>query len=297
MKTATNIVRPTELVPMSPAIDGDESLVFFKGYMSERYTETADSNLWVRQIRAAGWRGAIWQLQWDSGRSGEILRKIGFTMLVRLGMKLVKRRLLLPLPPIGVYELNEIRRHWATVSQRADVVDASAILDLVRHEMKSGKVTLLGHSLGAKIVFNMLCRGRRDGFVFKDAIFMGGALPRRSEVWIDAVDSVERTLLNVHHKGDWVLRYLYRFGEMTRFSPCGLKPIGLEHEKIRNVEVSEWLPRSFSSHVRYPEVIEHTAGKELWRETASVIYLPATMPSMAEREEVATRPRGEGRVR
>jgi hypothetical protein len=67
-------------------------------------------------------------------------------------------------------------------------------------------------------------------------------------------------LVNVHNRKDYVLKFLYKIAQIIPRSPCGLKPIKLDHPKIVNVDATDQLGRSLGSHWEHLEVLSGTVG-------------------------------------
>ncbi|MEX2016271.1 MAG: DUF726 domain-containing protein, partial [Candidatus Hydrogenedentales bacterium] len=184
-----------------------------------------------------------------------------------------KRKMFLPLPPLFIHEVRQLHRHWQDIRRRADSVDSVAALNLIRAACPHGRVTLVGHSLGAKVVLNLLNTANHRNYRFGDVALLAAAHSRRDPELIRLAESLWGRMVNVYHPNDWVLKVLYKVGEFTRFSPCGLKPVTFEHPRIVNLSGEPWLRATFRSHVLFPEVLPQTVGRELWGYTG-----PAEQP-------------------
>lgn len=113
------------------------------------------------------------------------------------------------------------------------------------------KITLMGHSLGARVIFNTLLL---DTNTKVDSIFLlGGAVNNSAVNWSDVAHSVSNNIINFYSKNDSVLKNLYQ--------PSMLDiPIGLsEIEIIKTKELKELLIKNFdvtnkiSGHTVYKE--------------------------------------------
>ncbi len=281
----TALARPVELIQLEGPREGRAKLALVKGYLSLSSSEAKDNAAWVRAIRRAGWRGAIYQLRWESGRAREILRNIGLSLLLRMGLKFAARRVFLPLPPFGIFELNEIRRHWRAARDRASTADTAAMSELLNHESEAGHWTLVGHSLGARVVFNMLKRSELETNSVDNAVLLGGTMSCSDADWAAAARGVRGSIVNVYHPGDRILNWLYRATEFNRISPCGVGPVLCEHLRIVNVDASERLPPSFRSHMQYHETLDTTVGPRLW-----TLPAPRLLPLFEDKPAVDTTP-------
>lgn len=274
---------PIRLIPIEEGQPGAGKLALVKGYLSLSPSEARENAVWAECIRASGWKGAIYQLRWESGHTHELIRSIGLSLLIRMGLKLAARRILLPLPPLGVYELSEIRRHWLNARRRAESADTASIVRVLADEAPAAEWTLLGHSLGARIVYNVLARHLHEHAPFRSAVLLGATVPHNDPLWATAANAVDNEILNVHHAGDRILNWLFRATELNRINPCGVRPVAVEHFRIRNIDASPWLTRSFRSHMRYHEVLHQTVGPHLWTTPA-----PRELPLIEPEQETPT---------
>lgn len=100
--------------------------------------------------------------------------------------------------------------------------------------------------------------------VLKDAVFLGGAVPR-DKAWGSKTSSLTGRIINVYNSKDSKLSKEYKVGELGRNSPCGLKPIKDQHYKIINVDATSLIGTSSHSDKHYLRVLRETAGRQLWR--------------------------------
>lgn len=283
MNRIPNAPQRAQLIPIEEGAAGAGRLAIVKGYLSMNTSEARENAVWAHCLREAGWKGAIYQLRWESGETRELIRSIGLSLLLRMGLKLAARRVLLPLPPLGLYELSEIRRHWTAARDRAEHADVIGMIDVLHSEGPLREWTVLGHSLGGRIVYNVMSR-LSDADPLKAAVLVGATVPQNDPAWPHAAVGVADEILNVYHPGDRVLNWLYRATELNRVQPCGVMPVAIKHLRIRNVDASRWLKRSFRSHMRYHEILHETVGPYLWAQPAP-IPLPPPKPKDEEEPE------------
>lgn len=194
-----------------------------------------DFTRWVRGIRRAGWCGDIHHLWWDSSRPWRLKD--------------------------GLF--------WKKLKERARRVGEEWSRNLLA-TVAADEVTLMGFSLGARVVYEALV-ARQDGDIpVRDAVLVGGAIdrdhkpPRRD--WLRAADSVEHRLLTVGNMKDGTLRERYRRRNTILWkgtSPVGRKPIDVSHPHIRHFDATSSI--GSTSHTAYAEHLHETPLAGWWR--------------------------------
>jgi hypothetical protein len=116
---------------------------------------------------------------------------------------------------------------WSVALAKADKA-ALALADvLASREWAAGRpVTLLGYSMGARVVFGALRELARRGCrgVVECAVLIGAPVPTSAPEWAEARSAVAGRLVNVYSANDLVLGVLYRAGHLA--APAGLRPVG-----------------------------------------------------------------------
>ena len=172
-----------------------EITIFIHGYKAVKSaTELAALRL---QILAAKPSGTVYLLFWKSGRWGElksllfpysIFGSTGAGMAVSLTAHSV--------------------RSYIKYRDRADSIGLNHMAKKISRLPNASKypVTLVGHSLGARLIMRFL--SRYSGKSIKQAILMGAALPRTDVSWARASHVVRGNIHNLFSASDKVLRYL-----------------------------------------------------------------------------------------
>ena len=211
----------------------DRTLVFVNGYTSQNDLPDDEGFAeWITMIRDAGWRGSIRHLWWDASCTASVLKPFNFS---------------------------KVRRRAVRVGQNY----APALL----RKLYEPKITLLGYSLGARIVFETLISiaGTDLAKRLQDAIFLGGALRRDDHHdWPAAADVLRGRLVNVYNGRDSML-YLWKLSHGRNHNPCGRKPIEAAHPQIVNVPVPTHVRKSRNNHKKYRNVLPQTVGALLWQ--------------------------------
>lgn len=217
-----------QLVPLLPTLGPDHALILIQGYMSEHDTVDEEGK-WATALREAGWTGAIYHLWWDASSIEGALWS-------------------------GPLIVN----HFGKVKSRAKRVGRDHLLGLLALDVQESSVSLLGFSMGARIVYYGLLEARHHNLDIIDAYLMSGALRRdSSKKWHKAVEGCQGLLINVHNKSDDVLTRLYKpiaWGQ----NPCGRKPIKYSHPRIVNID-ARYVVNS-SSHWRCRRYLDELIG-------------------------------------
>ena len=140
---------------------------------------------------------------------------------------------------------DSIDNPWSMAMERAEAAGkelAEALLDGV-HGGRSRPVTLVGYSLGARVVHSCLQhlaaapnrpRGAGSGLV-THAVLAGAAVPRDIAEWRCSRSVVSGRLINAYNAKDWVLRFLFRY-QSWEMRVAGLAPV--YGAGIENVDVA-----------------------------------------------------------
>lgn len=119
---------------------------------------------------------------------------------------------------------------------------------LVQRHLGVRPITLIGFSLGSRVIFYALlelAKQKAYGIV-QDVFILGSTVTASTKTWIEARSVVSGRFVNGFCKNDWVLNYLFRATSGGLNSVAGLRAIenvpGLE-----NVDVTD----KISGHMSY----------------------------------------------
>ncbi|EJU02650.1 DUF726-domain-containing protein [Dacryopinax primogenitus] len=188
----------------------------------------------------------------------EVLTQVGQTVLQATVMTGLMSALTWPLILTKLGYL--IDNPWSNALDRS--VAAGLILADVLRKRALGvrPVTLIGFSLGARVIFYALvelAKQRAYGIV-QDVVMLGGAITASTKTW-HAVRSVTAgRLINGYARNDWVLNYLFRASVGGLYTVAGLRPIE-DVPGIENVDVTDKIAGHASYRVYMP-VILHQLG-------------------------------------
>lgn len=212
-------------------------LIFVSGFHTSDY-RPEKLGQWVRAFRGAGWRGSVHWLWWDSCCTHERFAALWDAL------------------------------EWAKANRMADRA-GRMLPQLLQGFGGSGGITLLGHSLGAKLIFTGLLSLDADhGLPLEDAVFLAGAVHAdREEDWATAASRLSGTLVNVVNERDGALGTRYYVGELLRLSPGkAAGRTGVEPEaapgRLVNLDVTDLLDTDSHTAV-YRTRLDEILGR-LW---------------------------------
>ncbi|KAK1606897.1 hypothetical protein QYE76_030570 [Lolium multiflorum] len=128
---------------------------------------------------------------------------------------------------------------WSIAIDRTDKVGKMLADVLLKGLQGSRPVTLIGFSLGARVVFKCLeelaLSGNNEGIVER-AVLIGAPVSVNDELWAPARKMVAGRLVNVYSTNDWILGVTFRASLLTQ----GLAGIqAIQVPGVENVDVSD----------------------------------------------------------
>lgn len=139
---------------------------------------------------------------------------------------------------------------------------------LVARPQGSRPVTLLGFSMGARVIFHCLealaGRGEEGLGIVENAVLLGLPFGRASERWEMARGVVAGRLINGYSTRDWVLQFLFR-SKAWELGLAGVGPVVLGKgegrggggERVENVDLTEMV----TGHLAYPKALPNILSK------------------------------------
>ncbi|KAI0480959.1 DUF726-domain-containing protein [Xylariaceae sp. FL0804] len=190
-------------------------------------------------------RALITSAAWKFARS-EIIKRTVFSALMA------------GLWPIGLANVGKIIDNpWMIANQRAQKAGEVLADALINKAQGERPVTLIGYSLGAKVVYNCLqelARRRAFGLV-ENAVLLGAPTPSDSAEWRRVRAVVTGRVVNAYSTQDYILAFLYR-SSSVQFGVAGLHPVR-DVAGVENVDASDLV----EGHTLY----RHAAGPILRR--------------------------------
>lgn len=164
--------------------------------------------------------------------------------------------------PLGLLKVSRIIDNpWSVGSYRAQKAGEVLADALINKAQGERPVTLVGYSLGAKVVYTCLHRlAERKAFgLVESVVLMGAPTPSDSADWRMLRSVVAGRVVNVYSTKDYILAFLYR-STSIQLGVAGLQPV--ENVKgVENVNVSEIV----DGHTKYRHLtgaILHQIGFE-----------------------------------
>ena len=154
--------------------------------------------------------------------------------------------------PIGLMKVARvIDNPFSIAKDRADKAGEVLADALVNKAQGERPVTLIGYSLGARMIYScLLSLARRKAFgLVESAVLIGAATPSDTADWRIMRTVVSGRLINVYSQNDYVLGFMYRTSSV-QYGVAGLQQVeGLPG--VENFDVSE----DVSGHLKYKFLI------------------------------------------
>lgn len=143
---------------------------------------------------------------------------------------------------------------WGVCCRRSAEVGKQLAEVLLSREQGQRPVTLIGFSLGARVIYyclrEMSQRNRCEGII-QDAILLGTPVTGAPKDWQKLMRVVSGKIVNGYCRSDWLLKFLYRTLSMSS-DVAGLQPIDVQDRRMFNIDLSDIV----SGHIEYPEKID-----------------------------------------
>jgi hypothetical protein len=228
------------------------AVVFINGFLTQRDDDWSD---WEKGL-TSGFDARTWyQLRWESKAQREIgtaviggLSDAAIALLRKAGEK--------PNPLGAAFAfLGLLENPWHTALVKAGMTGVLLADLLARTEEPEGFV-LMGHSLGARVIYYALeALATRKGLakpIVRDVYLLGGAVGREpAGDWRTVAGAVSGKIHNFYSTKDDILGRLYRTANAFQSEPIGLGPIAAADPTIVNVDVSDLV----GGHTHYKPVL------------------------------------------
>ncbi|XP_025424911.1 transmembrane and coiled-coil domain-containing protein 4-like isoform X2 [Sipha flava] len=155
--------------------------------------------------------------------------------------------------PAGILGLSSvIDNPWGVCCRRSAQVGKQLADTLLTHSHGNRPVTLIGYSLGARVIYyclrEMSQREKCHGIV-QNAILIGTPCTRNSSEWNKITQVVAGRVVNAYCRSDWLLKFLYRTLSMQANGVAGLEAVQSSNDRIENIDLTSIV----SGHFDYPQ--------------------------------------------
>ncbi|XP_041377715.1 transmembrane and coiled-coil domain-containing protein 4-like isoform X2 [Gigantopelta aegis] len=152
-------------------------------------------------------------------------------------------------PSVLLSVANVIDNPWSVAMQRAHSTGKKLAEVLLAREQGKRPVTLIGFSLGARVIYTclkeMAKRKGSDGIV-EDVILLGAPVSGAPQFWEPLGRVVGGKIINGYCRADWLLKFLYRTASV-QIRVAGLGPVRWENRRMHNIDLSDVV----SGHIDY----------------------------------------------
>lgn len=214
-------------------------VITISGFTSE---DEENFSFWENQISKQYPNNSWYHLEWNSEKYLNIFNYK--TEPTRIE-KIVKNLVLLTSYGRSYYLAKWIANNiWHKAVRNSK--KAGELLAEVLHSSKQQEFILIGHSLGARLIFNCLTYSHENNLEtnIHEIHLLGGAVTNDIKKWKVLEPQIKSKIYNYYSKNDYILTFLYKIGELS-FSPVGLGPI--QTEKVDNRDVG----RIIKGHTQY----------------------------------------------
>ncbi|KAJ3925778.1 MAG: hypothetical protein NXY57DRAFT_979385 [Lentinula lateritia] len=231
--------------------------------------------------------------------TGEVLSQIGQTVLQATVMATLMTALQWPIILTKLGYL--IDNPWSNALDRAHAAGLVLASVLRSRQLGVRPITLIGFSLGARVIFYaLLDLAKTGGYgIVQDVFLLGATLSVSTSLWEQTRSVVGGRYVNAYARNDWVLNYLFRASSAATGNVntvAGLRPIeGVQG--LENVDVTDKIAGHMSYRVYMPVILEELGFKvtESWFDEVEEpdfegdrVVLPSTSHSPSSHPSTST---------
>ncbi|CAL1545276.1 unnamed protein product [Lymnaea stagnalis] len=171
-------------------------------------------------------------------------------------------------PSALISAANFIDNPWSVALQRAQNAGRELAEVLLARQQGNRPVTLIGFSLGARVIFSCLeelSKRKASEGIIEDVILLGTPSTGDPKVWSSFAKVVAGKIVNGYcrqgslypllfsckYRGDWLLKFLYRTSSV-QVSIAGLRPIKWADRRMHNIDLSDVV----QGHMDYKQQVD-----------------------------------------
>lgn len=230
-----------------------ETFICINGFLCQKML---DEKLWIRPIINKHDDPNIFILKWESKKLEDIGEYFLNLSMKKIGIKILKRSIgggwLLF---IDIFQ-DFIKFPWFQALMATKHIAERLSKEEMFNGEESENITLLGHSLGARIIYNTLNKLNDKSKRIKEAYLFGAAVSSIDEnnSWTKAYKSVKGEIYNFHSKKDYVLKFLYSLGTASIIQDAA-GVVGVRNRYVSNKDVSHLINGHTEYKEKLPELI------------------------------------------
>ena len=238
-------------------------VITINGFLTQK---TKNFNKW-RPVLNRYWGSNTWyDVSWESQtlyKLGSLGRAIGpspaLASSLRKAAEWASKQAASRMTPFGFLDilLAGAGNPWWVALHKAEKT-GRMIADLIQRADGRARYTLMGHSLGARVIYYALDALAESGTKprINDVHLLGGAVESNAAAWERVLPAIRGSIWNYCSDNDDTLRYLYKIGTLMQSSPIGLSPIESTSDRIQDVDVTQ-LVKSHRDYLRlFPDYIK-----------------------------------------
>ncbi|KAJ2902556.1 uncharacterized protein MKZ38_000386 [Zalerion maritima] len=150
---------------------------------------------------------------------------------------------------------------WAVSLDRATSAGLILADSLIERNLGTRPVTLVGYSLGSRVIFSCLQELAKKGAygLVQNVYIFGSPVVVKTDEFLRARTVVAGRFVNGHNRNDWILGYLFRLTNGGVRRVAGLGPI-TEVAGIENKDVTEYVVGHMDYRQAMPRLLREVCG-------------------------------------
>ncbi|KAI8990645.1 DUF726-domain-containing protein [Trametes punicea] len=146
---------------------------------------------------------------------------------------------------------------WSNALDRAKAAGSVLAGVLLHRHLGVRPITLIGFSLGARVIFYALLELAKKGAfgIVQDVFLLGATVTAPLSTWLEVRSVVSGRFVNGYARNDWVLNYLFRATSGGLNTVAGLRPVQ-DVPGLENVDVTDKIAGHMSYRTFMPLILD-----------------------------------------
>ena len=146
---------------------------------------------------------------------------------------------------------------WSNALDRAKSAGSVLADVLIRRYLGVRPITLIGFSLGSRVIFYALVELAKKGMygIVQDVILLGATVTAPLSTWLEVRSVVSGRFVNGYARNDWVLNYLFRATSGGLNTVAGLRAVQNVPD-LENVDVTDKIAGHMSYRTFMPLILD-----------------------------------------